>query len=417
MFYLNGDNDLTHEVLYAVDMLETVGSSENINILALVDGRPGGHHGYGDRWSGSKLLYITRDNHIGKIKSPVLADMGEQDLGNPETLESFIKKCLAYSAQRYIFCTFAHGRGIIDTKTLTPPGAHKTLAISVDETDGSQMTFQEFRRAVRNGLNGNKFDAMVLFSCLTNMVEVGYALKDLTDYLIGSEDEIRIVNTPPGSFQIRGIKFEESLKAVNRNPSLSINEFGKITIDTFIEQYTHEINLTNENGQSYGYNYPASMALIACGAFDQLAIYLDRFAQYICSKLELKEGASLLLGDLHSALSETQRYPSFLNLEYYDVLDFFRNLAARTQDRRLKRLCRHIAEFMLTQVIVYERHTNDCASNGISIFISNYTIPQNIFESHQKMYRRSAFSRDTSWDEMIEAIRRAMISGRYSDRK
>jgi hypothetical protein len=37
------------------------------------------------------------------------------------------------------------------------------------------------------------------------MVEVGYALRDITEYLIASEDEIRIVNDPPGSFQIRGI--------------------------------------------------------------------------------------------------------------------------------------------------------------------------------------------------------------------
>ena len=180
------------------------------------------------------MLYITRDDHIGEINSPVLADLGEQNLGNPETLEWFIKECFAYSAQRYIFSTFAHGRGIIDTKMLVPPGQHKTLAISFDETDGSYMTLQEFRQAVRQGLNGNKFDAMVMFSCLANMVEVGYALKDLTDYLIGSEDEIRIVNTPPGRFQIRGIKFEEPLKAITTNPRLTIFDFGKITIDTFI---------------------------------------------------------------------------------------------------------------------------------------------------------------------------------------
>ena len=211
MLYLNGDNNLTHEVLYAVDMLESVGSSDDINILALVDGRPGFNHGYGTSWNGSKLLYITPDAQIGKINSLILQDLGEQNLGSPETLESFIKKCLRYPAERYIFCTFTHGRGIIDTKTLATPGQHKSLAISVDETDGTYMTLQEFRHAIQRGLDGKKFDAMVFFTCLANMVEVGYAFKDLTEYIIGSEDEIRIVNHPPGSFQIRGIKFEEPL--------------------------------------------------------------------------------------------------------------------------------------------------------------------------------------------------------------
>jgi len=39
MCYMNGDNNLTDEVLHAVDMMETVGSSKHLTILALVDGR------------------------------------------------------------------------------------------------------------------------------------------------------------------------------------------------------------------------------------------------------------------------------------------------------------------------------------------------------------------------------------------
>jgi len=61
MLYLNGDNSLIHEVLYTIDMLETVGSSDDINILALVDGRPGFKHVYGNSRDGAKLVYITRD--------------------------------------------------------------------------------------------------------------------------------------------------------------------------------------------------------------------------------------------------------------------------------------------------------------------------------------------------------------------
>ena len=38
MCYMNGDNDLNDEVLHAVDMMETVGSSEHLNIFVLVDG-------------------------------------------------------------------------------------------------------------------------------------------------------------------------------------------------------------------------------------------------------------------------------------------------------------------------------------------------------------------------------------------
>ena len=303
MLYLNGDNNLTHEVLYAVDMLETVGSSDVMNILALVDGRPGGAHGYGRGWDGSKLLYITHDTHIGEINSLVLEDMGEQNLGNPETLESFIKQGLEYPADRYIFGTFAHGRGIIDTKTLVAPGPHNPLAISTDETDGTIMTLQEFRHAVQRGLNGKKFDAMVFFSCLTGMVEIGYALKDLTQYLIASEDEIRIVNNPPGSFQIRGIKFEEPLKAIHCNPDLSLYDLGKITVDTFIEQYTRDVSLKDIHEQPYTCRYSAAMALIQSQALDQLAIYLNEFAGYINDRLRASDDSMMLLNEIRAALA------------------------------------------------------------------------------------------------------------------
>ena len=35
-----------------------------------------------------------------------------------------------------------------------------------------------------------------------NMVAVDYAMSDLTRYLVGSQDEIRLVNEPPGQYQI-----------------------------------------------------------------------------------------------------------------------------------------------------------------------------------------------------------------------
>lgn len=411
MLYLNGDNDLYHEVLYAVDMLETVGSTEDINILALVDGRRGSAHGYGRIWEGTRLLYITHDDRIGQINSLVLQEMGEQNMGSAATLESFVRKCREYPAQKYIFGTFAHGRGIIDTKTLTQPGRHKSLAISVDDTDKSRMSLPDFRTAVQRGLNGEKFDLMILFSCLSNMVEVSYALKDVTNYLIASEDEIRIVNSPPGEFQIRGIKFEEPLRAMQGNPALTIGEYGNITIDTFIEQYARDVNLQDKNGRSLACRYAASMALVDCRALDDLANQLDQLAVQIKAGLTAEDQAADLIRAIRTTFTETQRYSSFMNLEYYDLQGFLRNLAQKTSDRELKRSCLDVVKFVRDGVIVYEQHTPDSLSFGISIYLSNPLIPENVFQAHQAMYRKSLFSRNTSWDEMIEVIRKRMVYG------
>ncbi len=94
--YMNGDNNLAGEVLHAVDMLETVGSTKDIEILALVDGQPGGNGGYGPSWESTKVLQIEKDDAVGVIQSPVLEEWGEQNLGDAQVLESFLRKCSRY---------------------------------------------------------------------------------------------------------------------------------------------------------------------------------------------------------------------------------------------------------------------------------------------------------------------------------
>ena len=206
LFYMNGDNDLTDEVLSAVDRIETVGSSEKLNIIALIDGHPGGITRFGEKWAGTHLVYITRDKQPNQINSVVLADWGEQDLGHPETLTRFIKESIKrFPAETYIFCTFAHGKGVIDTGNFTANAREKSLCISSDATSQTIMPLPAFKNALKTGLNGHRFSFMILFSCLSSMVEIAYALSDVTDYLIASEDEIRLVNEPPGSHQLRGI--------------------------------------------------------------------------------------------------------------------------------------------------------------------------------------------------------------------
>jgi hypothetical protein len=38
------------------------------------------------------------------------------------------------------------------------------------------MTLQQFHDAIYSALDGRSFDLMVMFSCLTGIVEVGYSL-------------------------------------------------------------------------------------------------------------------------------------------------------------------------------------------------------------------------------------------------
>jgi len=405
MCYMNGDNNLTHEVLHAVDMMETVGSSPDLNILVLVDGGVDAAQFYGEGWDRTKFLYVTQDDRIGAINSMVLADMGEQDLGDPQTLHTFIKACLKYPAERYFFCMFSHGRGIIDTDILQIHSKVKSLYISPDDTSRTVMSQSEFHDAVKSALSGSVFDLMIFFSCLTNMVEIGYSLQDLTRYMVASEDEIRIVNDPPGKFQIRGIKFEEIFKQLQVDPKLPAPELGKIAVDSFVAQYKNPVAVPGGANGSVLKRFAGGLSVVDCRRYPRLTAILNELAEHVTAQLKKTATGGAVLSALHSASSASQRYASFLNQEYYDLGNFLENLARETTDEKIKKLSQRALEVIKGELIVYEQHTADCRSNGISIYLSNVNLPENVYQAHQQLYRRSRFSRETAWDEMIENSR------------
>ncbi len=412
--YMNGDNNLAGEVLHAVDMMETVGSSENVDIIALVDGAPGDNGGYGPQWGTTRLLHITRDDKVGEINSRIVAEMGEQNLGDPQVLEDFIKTALRYPSEKYVFVLFAHGRGIINTKSFNTPKGYKSVLLSPDETGQRAMDHWEFKKAIENGLAGEKFELMLFFSCLTNMVEVGYELRNLTRYMIGSEDESRLVNEPAGSHQIRGVEAEILMNKLVADSDTPMTELGEATIDSFINQYAiMPLSGTNEKRVVRG-KYPASLALVDCGKYDKLSRSLDELAQFLIGSMAGEPTERDTLGDLHSALTASQNYPSFLNLEYFDLRDLLEKLQDNSANEELKKLCQNTLDILSQELIVYERHTEDSRSHGVSIFFPNYLVPENIYDAHMAMYTAASFSRETSWGDLIKTYRGRM-SASYTD--
>ena len=413
LFYMNGDNDLTDEVLSAVDAIETVGSSTTLQIIALVDGHPIGSQRFGKKWAGTYLLHVTPDRHNGHINSTILADWGELDLGNPETLTKFVRVAIEnFPAERYIFCAFAHGKGVIDTGNLTGSSNAKSLSISTDATSQTIMPLDEFAHALEAGLNDRRFSLMVLFSCLSSMVEIGYAVSNVTDYLIASEDEIRLVNDPPGSHQLRGILFDEMLQQLKAHPYATDVELGKSLVDRFIEPYTQTVCTIGPGGRRHFNRYPASLAVVDCRSIDQLAASLDTLAAQLITDLNQDETAVPTLASLHNALSRSQTFKSFLNLQYYDLQNWLNEVALSSHSGLIREMCRHSADLLASSVIQYERHTDDVGSNGMAVFFDHPLVPDNISSAHLAMYRRTRFSRNTRWDELIDTYRRRMQSHR-----
>jgi hypothetical protein len=408
--YMNGDNDLSNEVLHALDIMETVGSSDRVNVVVLVDGQPEWLGPYDAAWSRTRLIHLQTDPQIGRITSPVLEEWGEANMGSPETLERFLRTALAaFPAEQVYFYMFAHSQGVFDTRDFGPVQSVKTVSMSRDDTSGQKMPLDDFHRALKKGLGGRRFELMVFFSCLANMVAVDYAMSDVTRYLVGSQDEIRLVNEPPGQYQIRGLRVEQLIAKLKQTPVADIRELGRALVDSHVDSYEKEVRLPSGGGVEQMRRFSGGMALVDVAEMPQLVSALDVLAQQLIQHAE-EDG---VVQAMHTALSATQPFASFLKMEYYDLIGFVRHLRAAVIQPELEGACDRVLDLLANRVLVYARHTSDCAATGISIYLSHPLVPDNIFQTHQALYQANRFSRDTQWDEMISQFR-VRLKGRLS---
>jgi hypothetical protein len=108
MVYMSGDNDLES---YLVGDIETelapTGSSADVQVVALADRGPGYDKSYGD-WQTTKLFHVTQGMKADSASA--VADWGERNMGDPQTLVDFITWTKAnYPADHYALYFWGHG--------------------------------------------------------------------------------------------------------------------------------------------------------------------------------------------------------------------------------------------------------------------------------------------------------------------
>jgi len=171
MMYGAGNNNLdvsnnnTSFIIQDAQDMEKVGSQPTINIVAMIASeRTGGQAKY------YKIEYHPSENP-DQISSPMLADKGTKDMSDPATLREFINYCKAnYPAEHYLLIVDDHGAGW--------PGSCS------DELNGGGglLTMIELKNAIAQS-DLQRVDIVTFHACLMAMVEVGYELKSVADYM------------------------------------------------------------------------------------------------------------------------------------------------------------------------------------------------------------------------------------------
>jgi hypothetical protein len=193
MVYMAADTDISAAAEHDINEMETIGSSNDVNIVVQVEFNPMFSPDYSSSTLRGRIINdIDIDPSYDVINSP-LTYIGNQNMTDPQTLTGFIDWAATYyPAQRYALVLWSHGSG-----WKAPYSSVVTKGMIKDETSagGSYiMPLQDIADAIQE--SSVELDIINLDTCLMGMYEVAYEFRGLTDYITFSEERYPIFGDP-----------------------------------------------------------------------------------------------------------------------------------------------------------------------------------------------------------------------------
>jgi hypothetical protein len=199
-------------------------------------------------WRGVRRYHVDKGGELDDASK--IGDLGEADMADSHTLADFISWAAAsYPAEQYALILWCHGSGWKHIEIMAPrPGASSNAAKSIDigvpdgvsdysfkaaSQDGSDQLYNaELACAIRYALGGRKLDLLAFDSCLMAMIETAYAVRNVADVMVASEDLV-----PHYGFNYTTL-FTALNAEISAGRPVSALDFGRLMIDKYKEEYT-----------------------------------------------------------------------------------------------------------------------------------------------------------------------------------
>jgi len=300
MLYLDGDNNLEQYAINDVNTLEKVGSSDKVNVIVQLDGI--------DIHPETCRYYILQDDNELMINSPVIAELGEVNMGNKYTVINFATWTMTnYPAQNYALVFMNHGGGWRNKKELyLNQIKYPDKAVCWDDTsDDDSLYMSELKQALSFiKTSTTKVNLIGFDACLMGMVEVAYEIKDEADVMVASE-EVEI--TP-------GWCYESILRDLIGTPTMTAPELAQWIVERYRQYYLTMYSFTTQSA-------------IDLAKISQLAGTISSFAQI------LRDQWGAIQNDIKTARENTDYVLSFESKEeapYIDLHHFASLIATNT---------------------------------------------------------------------------------------
>ncbi|MFC1925977.1 clostripain-related cysteine peptidase, partial [Chloroflexota bacterium] len=357
MVYMAADNDLEDMAIADLNEMEMAGSTDKVNIVAMLDRIPGYDSSNGN-WDDTRVFKVNKDTSATIINSPVVdSSLGEKNMGNPQTLIDFVEWTMTnYPASRYVLVVWDYGSGWKSSAT---------NSLCRDDTSTDNLTMAELQTALQTVYTdtGATMDMVGFDASKMQMLEVAYQIKDYAGIMVGSED----------AEPAEGWPYDTILQGLTADPAM--------TLETLAEQIVTKYTTSYEPA-----TYETQSAVWLSTKLDTVAIKTSELAQAI-----------MVAGDWTAVDSAKTAAEKFSDLDYIDLYDFANlmktNSSISAVDTKADELMAAITAVMIAEDDGSSHAPN---ANGLSIYFPASTYDTN--------YDTLDFAVDTLWDDMLKAF-------------
>lgn len=407
MIYFACDNarhTLTDESL---EMLTDIGSNDDVNIVALVDGKV----------EGDTIRYHIHQD----LLEPLLWYDVESDMSDPLTFQRFLELTkFQYPANHYaLFTLSAWGSGWQGAFSDTHgTGGSKTLSV---------ITMPEVSEVLKKITDdgSEKLDVWGIDVCVPGMVEVAYEIAPYVDYMVANEEHGFEGDISEEGYEL-GWNYTHFLQELKNNPDMSPEDFSILIVDCYQAgtriSKLFKIKITPPKWYPITIFY-STLSAIDLSKIDQINTSLNTLAS------KLKDNLEQVKPEIKNARAKTREYGKlyrkfwwlpiiivWLQIEplgydgFIDLYDFVDKLKNETTDTEIQNSCIMVMDALDEIVIANEALPND-PSYGLSIYFPKLRCQydQSLwrgggnpeFNKIPSPYENLQFSQDNLWDEFL----------------
>ncbi len=424
MIYMNGDNDLVKSAIDDFNEMAQVNYSPKVNVVLQMDLIDGDDTD--ESWSETRRFLMRKG--LKPTRSCSLSGFSEEaNMGSLTTLAEFVFWAKAkYPANRYALIIWSHADGwrfmdksfawsnretlatrrrrsvaaateLLAKNSLTtaslsslylepdPPGT-QYRSLSEDFTnEGDRLFVREIQDALEWVFrDGQRLDLIGFDACLMQMIETAYALRRVSNILVGSEELV------PGT----GFSYDGWLQRLVNNPGMNGSDLGKLLV------------------QSYRATYEVKEPATTLAALDlskdnmnRLATAVTALAKYLIYSVDED------LEHIKTAREETTKFAPSRNHHGIDLHRFALLLSQSGADPGLKARAKEVKDLIEKMIIDWyagRLRQGKFGSRGLAIYFPENESLFSLDPFHDGYCQRNIyyvvqFVAEQEWDQFLEA--------------